>query len=68
MKNAYESSSLLMLLQGFVSSSVETSNYTNGYDLKSVVLSHEVVCDWMLMISDVCSRVKSGATNTPFNT
>jgi hypothetical protein len=43
MKNVYESSSLLMHLQGLVSSSAETSNYTSAYDLKSVVLPHEVV-------------------------
>jgi hypothetical protein len=44
MKNAHGSLSLHMHLQGFVSSSAETSNYTSGYELKSVVLPDEVVC------------------------
>lgn len=71
MKNAYESPSLHVHLQGFVSGTVDT-DHTSACNLKSVVLPavhmKQFCWDRMLMTSGVCSRVKSGAANTLFNT
>jgi hypothetical protein len=67
MKNAYESSSLHMHLQGFVNGTVDT-DHTSACDLKSVVLPavhiKQFWCDRMLMTSGVCGRVKSGAQDS----
>jgi hypothetical protein len=67
MKNAYESSSLHVHLQGFVSGTVDI-DHTSAYDLKSVVLpavhSKQFRCDRMLMTSGVYGRVKSGAQDS----
>lgn len=66
MKNAYESSSLHVHLQGFVNGTVHT-DHTSACDLKSVLPAVHIKqfhCDRMLMTSGVCCRVKSGAQDS----